>query len=179
MDLQHSIFNWIQPYQASLKIRFMFSTPGPTLYPAGEIMVSPYSRQASHEVRLFTFPSPETPPANPILAPYDHEVYEKSLFYFQTVLRTSQYPWPGMPFDDLRPTSGIASEPYQALKARKLGTDECYDCTAARYILETFLKAAHQSDDPASFLTAFNSLAAALDRVVVRCRAREDIELPE
>ena len=134
MSTQYQIFSNLMPYQAMLKFKLPYNDPNHTRtnYPQGEIRYQTYSRFVSHETRLITSET-ESWPRKFVYPPdvYNHAEYEKRLYYFTSVLRTSLY-------------KGHTKKPdiinHPTLHANGVMVCDCYDCYTSRCIMQNFIR---------------------------------------
>lgn len=125
MNQQRSLLQVMGPHMASLKFKMPYSENFPLtqIYLDGQLYFQPFSPRVSHECRLITDCK------NTRL--YNREEYAKKLFYFQSALRTSVY-------DEGDPLPNEVDHPN--LVSNGVGTDRCFDCTAARQIIRNMGK---------------------------------------
>jgi hypothetical protein len=175
VELQQSLYEQLRPRRAMLKFRLPYSVVGTTRYLDGDLKYGVYCPHASHETRLIT-KELRGPGDNIQYRLWDNQQYEKTLYFFETVIRTSVY-------ESMWADAGV-KEPslhdYPALEANGLVNDKCYDCQAARHIAREFARAQRpslQGADPyqgagllheAMYL--LNEWVNDLAGIVLRCR---------
>jgi len=155
MEAQRSTCEALRPYQASLKFKLPYSDSFPALYPYldGDLRLQPFSPRISHECRLHTLKGEELLEEKL----YDHEEYARRMYRFQTVWRTSIYG------DAL--ACDLTHRP--ALASYRVGTDNCYDCTAAKLIIQRYAEMAGVLDG----LSVLDDLVQKLAQVQAACKA--------
>jgi hypothetical protein len=152
MMMQMELLAELRPYQATLKFKMPYSDKFPLekLYLDGKLLFQPYSPKVSHECRLHTIKGGDFA-AKKV---YNRVEYCKKLFNFQTVLRTSLYS-----MGDQLPNE--VDHPY--LVSNGVATDHCYDCTAARRIIENMGKG--------DALCVLNDIVKQLIEIQIKCKA--------
>jgi hypothetical protein len=134
MYTQKKLYIALKPYQAMLKFKLPWTPPfGPsTIHPKGKIKYQIYSRPISHETRLITDKIEDwsNEPAS-YETKYNHKEYEKKLFFFTSVLRTSLYTG-----HVLKATE----ESHPVLFANQVAVCDCYDCYTTREIMHKFVR---------------------------------------
>lgn len=153
MDIQRQIVTALRPYQACLKFRLPYSKAYPenSAYLDGSIMYQPYTPRVSHECRLHTGKGQAL--ASKTL--YNRISYASALFHFQTTLRTSLY-------DTDDPLPNAKDHPH--LVSNRVGTDHCFDCTAAKAIIKLYTGGEH-------VLETLNDIVGRLEKVQHECKA--------
>lgn len=158
MVMQKGLLEALGPYQASLKFKLPYSDKFPRLnyYLDGKLLYQPYSPRVSHECRLHTGKGV----ALSSTTQYDNDDYAKKLFHFQSTLRTSLYNT-----DDTLPNE--ADHPN--LVSNGVGTDHCFDCTAARYIIRKYIEA--RCLEGTDVLKTLDDIVKQLITIQVACKA--------
>lgn len=126
MRVQKAITRALRPYQSSLKFRLPYSDEYCVQRPYldGRLLYQPFSPKVSHECRLHV--GHECNKRH-----YDRVEFNSKMFRFQTVVRTSIYDsGDELPSADLHPH----------LVSKRVGTDHCFDCTAARTIARHYAR---------------------------------------
>ena len=126
MRVQKAIARALRPYQSSLKFRLPYSDEYCVQRPYldGKLLYQPFSPKVSHECRLHV--GHECNKRH-----YDRMEFNSKMFRFQTVVRTSTYDLEGeLPSADRHPH----------LVSKRVGTDHCFDCTAARTIARHYAR---------------------------------------
>jgi hypothetical protein len=152
MMMQRQLLMEMRPYQASLKFKMPYSDSFPLekQYLDGKLLFQPYSPKVSHECRLHTAKGGDFTPQKV----YNRDEYCKKFYHFQTVLRTSLYN-----IDDPLPNE----EDHPHLVSNGVATDHCFDCTAARQIIENMGRG--------DALSVLNRLVGQLVDIQVACKA--------
>ena len=117
----------IRPRSFMLKFRLPFVT-GKTEYLAGKIHFQLFAGGTSTECRLI---SSCTDPDYLKIISYDHDLYCNRMFYFNTVVRPSYFPFP--PEWDHLNLQKMFSKNFFPL-------DHCYDCSAELYLWKEWLQ---------------------------------------
>ena len=132
MEKQLKFFMQLQPYQAMMKFKLSYGDIQTTEleYPTGQLRYQVYPRFISHETRLITNKDHDWRTTYPTTI-YDHAEYEKRMFHFNSVLRTSLYNT-----HNQQPT--IMDHP--TLHANKIAVCNCYDCYTTRCIMQKFIR---------------------------------------
>jgi len=161
MEIQHALVQQLKPFQASLKFRLPYSEkfPDTQTYLDGRLLYQPFSPKVSHECRLHTWCGQLAES----LIDYSCDEYARRMFHFQTVLRTSLY-------EQEAPLPNAADHPSLALNG--VGTDHCYDCTAARKIIEAYAAKAGKMDT----LKTLDDIVRELVAVQRVCKADTNLE---
>jgi len=161
MDIQKALVEQLRPFQASLKFRLPYSEsfPDTQTYFDGRLLYQPFSPRVSHECRLHTYCGI----AMQSLADYSCDEYARRMFHFQTVLRTSLY-------EQEAPLPNAADHP--SLVSNGVGTDHCYDCTAARKIIDVYAAKAGKMDT----LMTMEDIVRQLVAVQRACKADASLE---
>lgn len=148
MNQQRGLLQVLRPHQASLKFKMPYSENFPLtqVYLDGKLLYQPYSPRVSHECRLIT-DCKDT-------RSYNREEYARKFFHFQSALRTSLY-------DVGDPLPNEEDHPH--LVSNGVGTDLCFDCTAARQIIRRLGRG-----DP---LVVLNDIVKQLVEIQVACKA--------
>jgi hypothetical protein len=120
MRVQKAITRALRPFQSSLKFRLPYSDGYCVHRPYldGKLLYQPFSPKVSHECRLHV--GHECNKRH-----YNRVEFNSKMFRFQTLVRTSIYDQG----DELP-----SAERHPHLVSKRVGTDHCFDCTAARTI---------------------------------------------
>ena len=132
MEKQRKFFMQLQPYQAMMKFKLSYGDRQTTEleYPTGQLRYQVYPRFISHETRLITNKDHDWKTEYPTTV-YDHAEYEKRMFHFNSVLRTSLYN---------THTQKPTATDHPTLHANKIAVCNCYDCYTTRYIMQKFIR---------------------------------------
>lgn len=125
MNLQKDFVQALKPDLSLLKFKLPYSKTLnlDTVYLDGDLMYQAYTRPISHETRLVVKHCE-------ILKIYNHEIYSKSMFYFQTKIRNSIF----------KSKNYLATpEIYPCLCKHRICIDRCFDCTLCFKIAMDFL----------------------------------------
>ena len=124
MRVQKALARALRPFQSSLKFRLPYSDGYCVQRPYldGKLLYQPFSPKVSHECRLHV--GHECCKRH-----YDRVEFNSKMFRFQTVLRTSVY-------DNGDELPSADRHPH--LVSKRVGTDHCFDCTAARTIARQY-----------------------------------------
>jgi Poly A polymerase regulatory subunit len=152
MYTQKNLLQDLGAYQASLKFKMPFSENFPLhhTYLDGKLLYQPYAPKISHECRLHTEKGRNIMNTKV----YNREEYARKLFYFQTTLRTSLY-------HQEDPLPNEVDHPY--LVSNGVATDHCFDCIAARQIIQNMNKG--------DTLNVLNAIVEKLIEIQIACKA--------
>jgi len=158
MRVQSSIAKAMRPYQSSLKFRLPYSDHYELehRYLNGKLLYQPFAPKVSHECRLHVGHGCGK-------RMYNRVEYNNKMFQYQTVLRTSVYD-----HGDALPDA----ERHPHLVSKRVGTDNCFDCNAARQIVSQYAAKAGKPDA----LAVMNDMVGRLCAVQRACWADGSLE---
>jgi len=166
MGTQKMLLKEMKPYQASVKFKLPYSDnyDKHQMYLDGTLMCQPFTPRVSHECRLHT----RKGSALTSTRPYHKEEFARKLFQFQSELRTSIYR-----HEDPLPTE----EEHPNLVLNGVGTDHCFDCTAARQIIRSYLEAV--GDEGLDELKMLDDIVKQLISIQTACKAEGNSRLED
>jgi hypothetical protein len=128
MKKQQNLVLALQPKEALLKFKLPYANfyQKETIYFDGHLILQPYSPPLSHECRLHVIQNNN---GSYDYKNYDHCKYSKSMFYFQTNMRTSIFSTKLELPDKTK---------YSMLVEKGICIDHCFDCNLTQQIIENF-----------------------------------------